>query len=204
MEFKDILKSQRLAHGFTQEELGKLVGLQKAAIYKYENGLLINPKQSLIKKLADVFGVSPAYMLGVDDSVDAQDSYYTDPATLAMAQALHDNPQYRVMFDSTRERSTPTYLPGWNRRSRTRWTESRFNRQKSRTEMVRLFFTFFVNFLFLPTLLTHFSLIFCAGGQKLGRNLFIIRYMATHDDTYNRPLSPMLCGLQHSAIRDDT
>ncbi|MEE3478758.1 MAG: helix-turn-helix transcriptional regulator [Succiniclasticum sp.] len=103
MEFKDILKSQRLAHGFTQEELGKLVGLQKAAIYKYENGLLINPKQSLIKKLADVFGVSPAYMLGVDDSVDAQDSYYTDPATLAMAQALHDNPQYRVMFDSTRD-----------------------------------------------------------------------------------------------------
>ena len=56
MEFKDILKQQRIAHGFTQEELGKMVGLQKAAIYKYENGLLVNPKRSLIKQLADIFG----------------------------------------------------------------------------------------------------------------------------------------------------
>lgn len=63
MEFKDILKSQRLAHGFTQEELGKLVGLQKAAIYKYENGLLINPKQSLIKSLPTSLACPPRICL---------------------------------------------------------------------------------------------------------------------------------------------
>jgi len=103
MEFKDILKSQRLAHNMTQEELGRLVGLQKAAIYKYENGLLVNPKSTLIKKLADVFDVSPAYMMGIDDS--AQDNYYTNPETVQLAQMLHDNPQYKVMFDSTKDMS---------------------------------------------------------------------------------------------------
>jgi len=101
MEFKDILKQQRIAHGFTQEELGKMVGLQKAAIYKYENGLLINPKRSLIKKLADIFNVSPAYMMGIED--EEKENYFTDPETIKMVQFLHDNPQYKVMFDSTKD-----------------------------------------------------------------------------------------------------
>lgn len=101
MEFKDILKQQRIAHGYTQEELGKMVGLQKAAIYKYENGLLINPKRTLIKQLAEIFGVSPSYMMGIED--DKKQTYFTDPETAKMAQILHDNPQYKVMFDSTRD-----------------------------------------------------------------------------------------------------
>lgn len=101
MEFKDILKQQRVAHGYTQEELGKMVGLQKAAIYKYENGLLINPKRSLIQKLAEIFGVSPAYMMGIDD--ENKQTYFNDPETVKMAQFLHDNPEYKVMFDSTRD-----------------------------------------------------------------------------------------------------
>ena len=101
MEFKDILKQQRVAHGYTQEELGKMVGLQKAAIYKYENGLLINPKRSLIQKLAEIFGVSPAYMMGIED--EKKQAYFNDPETVKMAQFLHDNPEYKVMFDSTRD-----------------------------------------------------------------------------------------------------
>ena len=101
MEFKDILKQQRIAHGYTQEELGKMVGLQKAAIYKYENGLLTNPKRSLIQKLAEIFGVSPAYMMGIED--EEKQTYFNDPETVKMVQFLHDNPEYKVMFDSTRD-----------------------------------------------------------------------------------------------------
>ena len=101
MEFKDILKQQRIAHGYTQEELGKMVGLQKAAIYKYENGLLINPKRSLIQKLAEIFNVSPAYMMGIDNK--EKQTYFDDPETVKMVQFMHDNPQYKVMFDSTRD-----------------------------------------------------------------------------------------------------
>ena len=48
MEFKDILRKLRTEKGMTQEELGKMVGLKKEAIYKYEKGIVVNPKQKLI------------------------------------------------------------------------------------------------------------------------------------------------------------
>ena len=103
MEFKDILKQQRIAHGMTQEELGKLVGLQKAAIYKYENGLLINPKRSLIEKLAQVFSVSPAFMMGIEDKEVEQ--YYLDPETAQLAQAAANDPDMRLLLDAKRDLS---------------------------------------------------------------------------------------------------
>ena len=38
--------------GLTQEELGKLVGVQKSAIAKYENGRVVNIKRSTLQGLA--------------------------------------------------------------------------------------------------------------------------------------------------------
>ena len=46
------IKQLRIALGMSQEELGKIVGVKKAAIYKYENGLVVNLKRSTIEKLA--------------------------------------------------------------------------------------------------------------------------------------------------------
>ena len=39
MEFKDVLRKLRTEKGMTQEELGKMVGLKREAIYKYEKGI---------------------------------------------------------------------------------------------------------------------------------------------------------------------
>ena len=41
----------------TQEELGKLVGVQKSAIAKYENGRVVNIKRTTLKKLAEVLNL---------------------------------------------------------------------------------------------------------------------------------------------------
>ena len=46
------IKEARLAKRLTQEELGKLVGLQKSAIAKYESGRVVNIKRSTLQKLA--------------------------------------------------------------------------------------------------------------------------------------------------------
>jgi repressor LexA len=46
------IKEARLLKGLTQEELGKIVGLQKSAIAKYENGRVVNIKRSTLQKLA--------------------------------------------------------------------------------------------------------------------------------------------------------
>lgn len=46
------IKEARLAKGLTQEELGDIVGVQKSAIAKYENGRVVNIKRSTLQKLA--------------------------------------------------------------------------------------------------------------------------------------------------------
>lgn len=66
MEFKDKIRMLREQNGMTQGEVAKAVGLKTPAIYKYEKGLIVNPKRSLIEKLAKLFEVSPAYLLGVE------------------------------------------------------------------------------------------------------------------------------------------
>ena len=52
MEIGQKIKEARIAKGLTQEELGNLVGLQKSAIAKYENGRVVNIKRSTLQKLA--------------------------------------------------------------------------------------------------------------------------------------------------------
>ena len=60
------IKQLRIALGMSQEELGKIVGVKKAAIYKYENGLVVNLKRSTIEKLASALGTTPMYLLNLD------------------------------------------------------------------------------------------------------------------------------------------
>ena len=67
MTIGDRIKSLRLQKGLSQEELGAKVGVKKAAINKYEKGIVVNLKQSMIAKLADALGVSPIYLMGFDD-----------------------------------------------------------------------------------------------------------------------------------------
>ncbi len=52
MEVGKKIRQARIAKGLTQEELGNLVGLQKSAIAKYENGRVVNIKRSTLQKLA--------------------------------------------------------------------------------------------------------------------------------------------------------
>ena len=52
MELGQKIKQARLHKGLTQEELGNIVGLQKSAIAKYENGRVVNIKRSTLQKLA--------------------------------------------------------------------------------------------------------------------------------------------------------
>lgn len=63
MTIGDRIKKLRTEKGLTQEELGVMIGVQKQAIYKYEQGLVVNLKRDTIAKLAQVFNVSPSYLM---------------------------------------------------------------------------------------------------------------------------------------------
>lgn len=62
------IKELRLKAGLTQEELGKKIGVQKAAIQKYESGAVKNLKRTTIQILADIFNVTPSYLIGLDEN----------------------------------------------------------------------------------------------------------------------------------------
>lgn len=63
----DRIKQLREAKDMSQEDLGKLVGVQRAAVQKWENGQTKNLKSNVIKALSDFFGVTPSYLMGMSD-----------------------------------------------------------------------------------------------------------------------------------------
>lgn len=62
------IRELRRIAGLSQEELGKRIGVQRAAINKYEKGTVTNIPLETIEKLAKIFDVSPIYIVGWDES----------------------------------------------------------------------------------------------------------------------------------------
>ena len=70
MKTADKIKYLRIQKGLTQEELGKMVGVQRAAINKYEKGPVVNIKRSTLQKLADALGVLPVDLLDDEEATN--------------------------------------------------------------------------------------------------------------------------------------
>lgn len=66
--FGENLKSLRKISNLTQQELGVKLGLSKAVISKYENGLGY-PTFDMLVRIAHYFDVSTDYLLGVKKSM---------------------------------------------------------------------------------------------------------------------------------------
>lgn len=79
MKTADKIKALRLAKNLSQEALGELVGVKKAAINKYETGRVVNIKRTTLQKLADALGVSAADLL--DDEEDNIINYTPSTST---------------------------------------------------------------------------------------------------------------------------
>ncbi|MDY3005949.1 S24 family peptidase [Anaerococcus porci] len=60
----NIIKNLRTERNLTQEEVGKIIGASKQTLHKYENGIITNIPQDKIEALANLFDVSPSYIMG--------------------------------------------------------------------------------------------------------------------------------------------
>lgn len=67
MSMGTYIKELRLQKKMSQEELGKIVGVNRAAVNKWESGQVENIKRSVILKLSDFFGVSPVELMQFDN-----------------------------------------------------------------------------------------------------------------------------------------
>ena len=68
------IKERRIELGMTQEELGNKIGVKKAAIHKYEKGIVENIKRSTQFKLAQALQMNPADLFYSDDVSTTLDS----------------------------------------------------------------------------------------------------------------------------------
>ena len=87
MDVGEIIRTARIKKGLTQEDLWKIVGVQKSAIAKYENGRVVNIKRSKLVKLAQALGLNGSDLIG--ESAGMHEKIKKDPkAAVAKAAEL--------------------------------------------------------------------------------------------------------------------
>lgn len=70
MTIGERLKRLRIEKGLTQEEVGKILGVTKGAVQKYETGQIGNFRADTIKHLSALFGIAPVYFIFDDVEED--------------------------------------------------------------------------------------------------------------------------------------
>lgn len=59
----EVIKQLRQNHRLTQEDLGRILGVKKSAIQKYENGGIYNLKINVIRKICLHFKIHPGLII---------------------------------------------------------------------------------------------------------------------------------------------
>lgn len=71
----------RISKGLTLEQLGRMIGLGKSAINKYEKGIVTNIPPDKIEALAAALEVTPGYLMGWADHPGQLDVFDMPGAT---------------------------------------------------------------------------------------------------------------------------
>ena len=70
MDIGQRIKAVRESKRMTQEELGVACGTTKQTIFKYETGIVTNIPLDRLEQIASALSVSPAYLMGWEDTSD--------------------------------------------------------------------------------------------------------------------------------------
>lgn len=87
---------------YTNKIISELTGIPIATIDRLFSGANTNPTLTLMQKIAKIFECT------VDDLIEYDENsplahYYKNKETAKLAQELHDNPEYRILFDAARD-----------------------------------------------------------------------------------------------------
>lgn len=77
------IKAAREAADMTQEHLGRICGITKQAVYKYEAGIVTNIPIDRLERIAQSLGVSSAYLMGWEKETPVSISKSKHPAQTA-------------------------------------------------------------------------------------------------------------------------
>lgn len=90
MDIGQKIKKARLERGLTQQELGNIVGVQKSAIAKYENGRVVNIKRSTLQKIAKALNIRPSELLFNESPKDTADLHVKIITDFELMDAIKD------------------------------------------------------------------------------------------------------------------
>lgn len=62
------IKEARLKNGLTQQDLGNALGVTKAAVARWENGVVKNIKRDKLQEIASILHMSPTTLIGIKTS----------------------------------------------------------------------------------------------------------------------------------------
>ncbi len=88
-------------NNIAQAELSYVLGMDRSTVNKWIMKKAL-PRMAIIEKLASYFGVEKSYFL--DENADTEmRSYYLNPETAKIAQAIHDDKNLRILFDASQK-----------------------------------------------------------------------------------------------------
>ena len=89
--------------GVRPSDVSKATGISAATLSSWKSGAYV-PKADKLQKIAEYFGVSVEYIMGVQQNVQPE-GYYLNPETAKVAQEMFENKELRVLFDAARDAS---------------------------------------------------------------------------------------------------
>ena len=90
------IRDLRQKNHLTQEELGRLLNVQKSAISKYETGKIPLTDET-IRQMTKIFGVSANYLLGLDSAPER--SYWETRLAALKDDSLRDLEKYIELLE---------------------------------------------------------------------------------------------------------
>ena len=94
MTVGDRIRMFRKARGYSADELGELIGKDRATVYRYESSEIEDMPTGILIPLAKALGTTPAVLMGWDDTIQSKD----DIELQEYLEELKNRSEMRMLF----------------------------------------------------------------------------------------------------------
>jgi transcriptional regulator with XRE-family HTH domain len=120
-----MIKKLREKKGMTQKELANALNVTQTAITYWETGKR-EPNAEIIEKIANFFGVTPAYIMGWENTDEKK--YYLNEETAKLAQEMFEDEDMRSLFHMKRD------MPPERFQAHIDFMKNLYNQEKGKTD----------------------------------------------------------------------
>lgn len=85
-----------------QQDLASYVGVTQATVSNWCKGIKM-PRMDKIDKICSFFNISRSDLMEEKPEVSIEPDYFYDEDARDLAQFMYNNPEYKVLFDTTRK-----------------------------------------------------------------------------------------------------